>query len=57
MRSLKKVFSSVGVSSEEFTPSAEDLPSTFEHIENDVEALDEVIARHDDICALLASRA
>ena len=52
----KKVFSSVGASSEEFTPSAEDLPSTFEHIENEVEALDEVIAGHDDFCALLASR-
>jgi fructoselysine-6-P-deglycase FrlB-like protein len=53
---LKKVFSSVGASSEEFTPSAEDLPSTFEHIENEVEALDEVIAEHGDFCALLASR-
>jgi hypothetical protein len=56
VRRLKKVFSSVGASSEEFTPSAEDLPSTFEHIENEVEALDEVIAGHGDFCALLASR-
>jgi hypothetical protein len=53
---LKRVFNSVGASSEEFTPSAEDIPNTFEHIEGDVEALDEVIAGHDDFCALLASR-
>jgi hypothetical protein len=53
---LKKVFSSDGDSSEEFTPLAEDIPSTFEHIENEVETLDEVIAGHDDFCALLASR-
>jgi hypothetical protein len=32
------------------------LPSTFEHIESEVEALDEVIAGHGDFCALLASR-
>jgi hypothetical protein len=56
VRQLKKVFSSVGASSEEFTPSAEDLPSTYKHIENEVEALDEVIAGHGDFCALLASR-
>jgi hypothetical protein len=56
VRRLKKVFSSVGASSEKFTPSAEDLPSTFEHIENEVEALDEVIAGHGDFYALLASR-
>ena len=53
---LKRVLSSVGANSEEFTPSAEDLPSTFEHIENEVEALDESIAGHGDFCALLASR-
>jgi hypothetical protein len=53
---LKSVFSSVGASSEEFTPSAEDIPNTFEHIEGEVEALDEVISRHGDFCALLASR-
>jgi hypothetical protein len=46
----------VGASSEKFEPSAEYLPSTFEHIESEVEALDEVIARHGDVCALLASR-
>jgi hypothetical protein len=56
VRQLKKVFNSVGASSEEFTRSAEDLPSTFEHMENEVEALDEVIAGHSDFCALLASR-
>jgi hypothetical protein len=53
---LKQVFNSVGASSKKFEPSAEDLPSTFEHIEGEVEALDEVIARHGDFCALLASR-
>jgi hypothetical protein len=53
---LKKVFSSGGASSEDITPSAGDIPNTFEHIENEVEALDEVIAGHGDFCALLASR-
>jgi hypothetical protein len=53
---LRQVFNSVGASSEKFEPSVEDLPSTFEHIESKVEALDEVIARHGDFCALLASR-
>jgi hypothetical protein len=46
----------VGASSEKFEPSVEDLPSTFKHIEGEVEALDEVIAGHGDLCALLASR-
>jgi hypothetical protein len=31
---------------EKFTPSAENISSTFGHIEGDVEALDEVIAGH-----------
>jgi predicted RNase H-like nuclease (RuvC/YqgF family) len=53
---LKKVFNSVGVISEKFTPLAENISSTFEHIEGKVEALDEVIAGHGDFCALLASR-
>jgi chromosome segregation ATPase len=52
---LKQVFNSVGASSEKFEPSIEDLPSTFEHIEGDVEVLDEVIAGQGDFCALLAS--
>jgi hypothetical protein len=39
-----------------FTPSAEDISSTFEYIEGEVEELDEVIAGHGDFCALLASR-
>jgi hypothetical protein len=43
-------------SSEKFEPSVEDLPGTFEHIEGKVDALDEVIAGHDDFCDLLASR-
>jgi hypothetical protein len=46
----------VGASSKKFEPSVEDLPSTFEHIEGKVEGLDEVIAGHGDLCALLPSR-
>jgi hypothetical protein len=53
---LKQVFNSVGASSEKFDPSVGDLSSTFEHIEGEVDALDEVIAGHGDFCALLASR-
>jgi hypothetical protein len=53
---LKQVFNSVGASSEKFKPSAEDLPGTVDHIEGEVDALDEVIAGHGDFCALLASR-
>jgi hypothetical protein len=56
VQQLKKVFNSVGASAEKFTPSAEDISSTFEHIEGEVEALDEVIGGHGDFCALLASR-
>ena len=43
-------------SSEKCSPSIEDLPGTFEHIEGEVDALGEVIAGHTDFCALLASR-
>jgi hypothetical protein len=50
------VFSSVGASAKKFTPSAENISSTFKHIEGEVEALDEIIAGHGDFCALLASR-
>jgi hypothetical protein len=53
---LKGIFNSVGASSEEIAPSAEDIPKAFEHIENEVDALDEVITGHVDFCALLASR-
>jgi hypothetical protein len=53
---LKKIFYSVGASSEKFTPSAEDLPKTFEHIEGEIDELDEVIAGHGDFCAWVASR-
>jgi hypothetical protein len=53
---LKGIFSSVGASSEEIAPSAEDMPKAFKHIENEVDALDEVITGHGDFCALLASR-
>jgi hypothetical protein len=53
---LKKVFNSVGASAEKFTPSAENISSTFDHIENEIDALDEVIAGHGDFCAVLNSR-
>jgi hypothetical protein len=53
---LKQVFNSVGARSKKFEPSVEDLPGTLDHIEGEVDALDEVIAGHDDFCALLASR-
>jgi hypothetical protein len=53
---LKGIFNSVGATYEEIAPSAEDIPKAFDHIENEVEALDEVIAGHRDFCALLASR-
>jgi hypothetical protein len=50
------VFYFVGASSEKFTPSAEDLPGAFEHIEGEINDLDEVIAGHGDFYALVASR-
>ena len=53
---LKDVFHSIGASSDKFTPSVENLPSIFEYIEGEVDALDKVIAGHADFCALLASR-
>ena len=53
---LKGIFNSVGATSKEIAPSPEDIPKAFEHIENEVEALDEVIAGHRDFCTLLASR-
>jgi hypothetical protein len=56
VQQLKKVFNSVGASAEKFTPLAKNISSTFEHIEGEVEALDEVIAGNNDFCALLASR-
>jgi hypothetical protein len=52
---LKGIFNSVGAISEEVTPSTEDIPGALEHIEKEVEALDEVITRHGDFCALVAS--
>jgi hypothetical protein len=53
---LKQIFNSVGASCEEFSPSTEDLPGAFEHIEGEVDDLDEIIAGHGDFCALVASR-
>jgi DNA anti-recombination protein RmuC len=52
---LKGIFSSVGASFEEIAPSAEDISETFKQIENEVDALNEVITGHGDFCALLAS--
>jgi hypothetical protein len=56
VQQLKQVFYFVGASSEKFTPSAEDLPGAFEHIEGEINDLDEVIAGHGDFCALVAAR-
>jgi hypothetical protein len=53
---LKQVFYSVGASSENFNPSSEDLPGAFEHIEGEIDDLEEVIAGHGDFCALVASQ-
>jgi predicted nucleic acid-binding Zn-ribbon protein len=53
---LKGIFNSVGASYEKIAPSAEDITKAFEHIENEVDELDEVITGHGDFCALLASR-
>jgi hypothetical protein len=52
---LKGIFRSVGASSDEIVPSAEEISDTFDPIENEVDALDEVITGHGDFCALLAS--
>jgi hypothetical protein len=46
----------VGAICEKFSPSAEDLPEAFEHIEGEIDDLDEIIAGHGDFCALVASR-
>jgi hypothetical protein len=53
---LKQVFYSVGASSKKFNPSSEDLQGAFEHIEGEIDDLEEVIARHGDFFALVASR-
>jgi hypothetical protein len=53
---FKGIFKSVGASSDEIVLSAEKISDTFDHIENKVDALDEVITGHGDLCALLASR-
>jgi vacuolar-type H+-ATPase subunit I/STV1 len=53
---LKGIFNFVRAASEEVTPSTEDIPGALEHIEKEVDALDEVITRHGDFYALVASR-
>jgi hypothetical protein len=53
---LKGIFSSIGASSEEIAPLTKDISDTFKHIEDEVDALNEVITGHGDLCALLASR-
>jgi hypothetical protein len=55
VQQLKQIFNSVGASYEKFSPSIEDLPGVFEHIEGEIDALDEIIAGHGDFCALVAS--
>jgi hypothetical protein len=52
---LKGIFNSVGAAFEEINPSAKDIPGAFDHIEDQVEALDEVIIGHGDFCTLVAS--
>jgi hypothetical protein len=52
---LKQVFYSVGASSEKFNPSSEDLPGAFEHIEGEIEDLEEVIASRGTSVAFLKS--
>jgi predicted nuclease with TOPRIM domain len=56
LQRLKQVFISVGASAEKFSPSVENLPETFEHIEGEVDALDEVIAGHTDLYLRLDRR-
>jgi hypothetical protein len=53
---LKGIFNSIGTASEEVTPSSENIPGALEHIEKEVDVLDEVITGHNDFCALVASR-
>jgi hypothetical protein len=56
LQRLKQVFNSVGAGAEKFSPLVENLPETFEHIEGEVDALDEIIGGHADFGALVASR-
>jgi predicted nuclease with TOPRIM domain len=53
---LKQIFNSVGASCEKFSPSTEDLSGAFEHIEGEIDDLDEIIAGHGDFCIVVASR-
>ena len=55
MQRLKQLFNSVGASYEKFNPSIEDLPGAFDHIEGEIDALDEIIAGHGNFCALVSS--
>jgi hypothetical protein len=53
---VEGIFNSVRAASEEITPSTEDILGALEHIEKEVEPIDEVITGHGDFCALVASR-
>jgi hypothetical protein len=53
---LRSIFNSVGAASEETNLSVEDIPGALECIKKEVDVLDEVIASHEDFCALVASR-
>jgi hypothetical protein len=55
LQRLKGIFKSVGASSNEIVLSTEKISDTFDRIENEVDALDEVITGHGDFCALLPS--
>jgi chromosome segregation ATPase len=46
---LKDVFHSIGASSDTFTPSAENLPSTLEHIEGEVDNLCNIIVEKTNV--------
>jgi chromosome segregation ATPase len=56
LQRLKQVFNSVGASAQKFSPSVENLPKTFEHIEGEVDALDEVIASEREMCPWAISK-
>jgi hypothetical protein len=55
LQRLKQVFNSIGASADKFSPSVENLPETFEHIEGEVDALDEVIASRGTAAAFMKS--
>jgi predicted nuclease with TOPRIM domain len=53
---LRRIFNSVGATSEEANHSAEDIPKALEWIEREIDDHDEVIVGHGDFCALVPAR-